>query len=200
MSPNYFLKGEEVFLRPFEVEELPELARLITKWVNDEIVTYYMFTGQKPQNSEQVATDLKKQLEEKTNILFLIADLKTQKPIGYAGLYNIHLTARKAEFRILIGEKDFWGRGYGTEVTELVTYYGFDRLNLNRIYLGYTAQNKGAGRAYEKAGYSYEGTLKEDIYRNSQYYDAIRMAILRKDYYQKFYKLHSERFKQKFSK
>lgn len=195
MNNKYFLKGEKIILRPIEIEELPELARLINKWINDEIVTYYMFTGQIPQNSEQIISDFKKQLEGKNNIIFLVADSGTQKPIGYAGLHEIHLTARSAEFRILIGEKDFWGKGYGTEITELLTYYGFDRLNLNRIYLGYTVDNKGAGRAYEKAGYIYEGTLKEDIYRNSRYYDTISMAILRKDYYEKFYKLHSERFK-----
>lgn len=196
MTNKYFLKGERVVLKPIEVEELTELSRLIVAWVNDEIVTYYMFTGQKPQNSEQVAVDLKKQLERQDNVIFLVKDIETQKPIGYVGLYDIHTSARKAEFRILIGEKDFWGKGYGAELTELVTYYGFDRLNLNRIYLGYTADNKGAGKAYEKAGYLYEGTFKQDIYRNSQYYDSIKMAILRKDYYEKFYQSHLKRFKQ----
>lgn len=192
---NYFLKGEKIGLRPIEAEDLQELSRLIAKWVNDGVVTYYLFTGQKPQNSEQVAADFKKQLEAGNNVIFLIIDSKTEKPIGYAGLYEIHSTARKAESRILIGEKDFWGRGCGTEVVELVTFYGFDRLNLNRIYLGYTAGNERSGKVYENAGYVYEGTLKEDIYRNSQYYDSIRMAILRKDYYEKFYKAHSKRFK-----
>lgn len=200
MSKRYFLKGKKVFLQVIKTKELPKISRLITEWINDELVTYYMFTGQKPQNSKQIAADLKKQLENKNNVIFLVVDLKTKKPIGYAGLYDIHLTARKAEFRILIGERDFWGKGYGTETTELLTYYGFDRLNLNRIYLGYTVANKRAGNVYKKVGYVYEGTLKEEIYRNSRYYDAIRMAILRKDYYKRFYKSHFERFKQKFPK
>lgn len=196
MNNNYFLKGKKIGLCPIEIKDLKKLSQLITKWVNDGIVTYYLFTGQKPENSEQVAVDFKKQLDAKNNAIFLIIASKTNKPIGYAGLYELHLTARKAESRIFIGEKSFWGKGYGTEVIELLTFYGFDRLNLNRIYLGYTAENKGSGKIYENAGYVYEGTLKEDIYRNSKYYDSIRMAILRKDYYKKFYKSHSERFKQ----
>ena len=198
MINNYFLKSERIILKPFELSELPKLAKKISTWVNDGIVTYFMLTGQRPQNYAEIAANFKKELEEKSNVIFLIMDAKTKKSIGYAGLYGINLTARKAEFRILIGEKGSWGKGYGTEITELLTYYGFDRLNLNRIYLGYTAGNKGAGRAYEKSGYVYEGTLKEDIYRNSQYYDSIKMAILRKDYYKKFYKSHLERFKQIF--
>ncbi len=196
-QPAYFLESQKIFLRPIEIKEVPKISLLIVKWVNDGIVTYYMFAGQKPQNAEQVSADFKRQLEAGNNAIFLVVDKKTKKPIGYAGLYDINLTARKAEFRILIGEKKFWGKGYGTEITEILTYYGFDRLNLNRVYLGYTKSNKAAGRAYEKAGYVYEGTLKEDIYRNSQYYDTVKMAILREDYYKKFYKMHSEKFKQK---
>jgi len=200
MTLNYFLKGENIFLNRLEANELKKLCRLITDWVNDGVVTYFMFTGQKPQNYKQVFNDFKKQLDAGGNIIFLIGDCKTKKLIGYAGLYDINYTSRKAEFRILIGEKAFWGKGYGTEVTELVTFYGFDRLNLNRIYLGYTASNKRAGWAYGQAGYVCEGTLKEDIFRNSRYYDSIRMAILRKNYYKKFYKSHSKRFKQDFPK
>jgi len=195
VNNNYFLKGEMVNLQPIEIEDLQKLSRLIAKWVNDGIVTYYLFTGQKPKNSEQVAADFKKLLAEENNAIFLIVDSKTKKPIGYAGLYEIHPTARKAESRILIGEKSFWGKGYGKDVIELLTFYGFDRLNLNRIYLGYTAENKGSGKIYENAGYVYEGTLKEDIYRNSRYYDSMRMALLRKDYYKNFYQSHLERFK-----
>lgn len=190
---HYFLKSERVGLRAIEKEDIPS----ITCWLNDDGVTYFMVYGQKPTNQEQIGGWIQKQhLDPPENTVFLIVDLETQKPIGFVGLYGIHLTTHKAEFRILIGEKDFWGKGYGTEVTELVTFYGFDCLNLNRIYLGFVSENKAAGRTYEQAGYSYEGTYKEDLYRNNRYYDAVRMAILRKDYYEKFYDFHLKRFKQ----
>src|SRR3989344_9311206 len=135
MTSSYFLKGENIFLNQNEAQELKKFSQLIAGWVNDGSVTYFMFTGQKPQSRQQIFNDFKKQLDAQDNAIFLIGDLKTKKLIGYAGLYDIHPTARKAEFRILIGEKDFWGKGYGTEAIELITYYGFDRLNLNRIYL-----------------------------------------------------------------
>lgn len=193
MSDKNFLKSEKVILRPFERDQLKTLAPLVAGWVNDGEATYYMFTGQKPQNVEQVAATLQKDLE-KGDLVFLALDARAQVPIGYAGLYDINQTVRKAEFRILIGEKDFWGKGYGTEITELLTFYGFDRLNLNRIYLGFTADNKAAQGAYEKAGYVYEGTLRQEFYRNSRYYDAVRLAILRDDYYQRLYPEHLRRF------
>ena len=133
---NYFLKGERVALQPIEADEAQKISRLFVKWFNDSEVTYYMFTGQKPQNAKQIAEQITKDLSLGDAAIFLALDIKTKKPIGYAGLYSIHPTAKKAEFRILIGEKDFWGRGYGAEITELLTFYGFDRLNLHRIYLG----------------------------------------------------------------
>lgn len=197
MSDYLFLQSENITLRQIEPKDLKELSKKISKWINDGVVTYYMFTGQKPRNSEQISNDFKKLLETDHNVIFLIADRKTKKPIGYAGLYEINPSSRKAEFRILIGEKNSWGKGLGTEITELITYYGFDRLNLHRIYLGFTADNQAAKKAYEKAGYKYEGTLKDDIYRNSRFYDSARMAILRDDYYDKLYNKHEKRFSPK---
>ena len=115
-------------------------------------------------------------------------------PIGYAGLYDQHPTCHRAEFRVLLGERDFWGKGYGTEVTELLTFYGFDRLDLHRVYLGVVADNAGAVRAYEKAGFVREGVLRDEVYRNSRFYDGIRMGLLRQEYYEKYYQAHKARF------
>jgi len=101
------------------------------------------------------------------------------------GLYDIDPVARKAELRTLLGEKKYRGKGYGTEATALITFYGFDRLNLNRIFCGYVSENVGAGRVPEKTGFEYEGLLKSDYYRNSRYYDIERSGVLRENYYEK---------------
>ncbi len=60
--------------------------------------------------------------------------------------------------------------------------HGFEKLNLNRIYLGVNAENKSGVRAYEKSGFTREGVLRQEQYRNFRYYDVIRMGILRSDY------------------
>lgn len=185
-----FLQAERVVFRPYCEDDLD----LIFEWFNNPVVTYYMFTGQRPQTKAALREFLEKDIQSEKNVLFMVVDKESKQTIGVVGLYDIHPTAHKAEMRIIIGNKDFWGKGYGTEVTELITYYGFDRLNLNKIYLGFTEENKRAAGAYEKAGYTREGVLKEDIYRNSQYYDSVRMAILRKDYYEKYYNNYKNRF------
>ena len=164
------------------------------RWFNDSETTYYMFTGQRPKTLEQIKNLVEAETRSEENTIFVVCDKKTGKPIGRVGLYELDHTVRKAEMRIIIGESAYRGKGLGTEVVELITFYGFDRLNLNRVYLGVTHENKGAVRAYEKAGYAYEGTLKDDIYRNSRYYDSMRMALLRAVYYRKFYPKQSKRF------
>lgn len=182
--------GKKILMRPINQNDFS----LIAKWINDNEVTYYMFYGQKPLTLEQVSQEIQHQINSQNNIVLIITILSSATPIGFAGLYDIHLTARKAELRILIGEKKYWGKGYGTETVELLTYYGFDRLNLNKIWLGVTADNKRALRTYEKSGYKVEGCLRQDIYRNSRYYDSIRMAILREAYYPNLYKKHYQKF------
>ncbi|MBU0660586.1 GNAT family N-acetyltransferase [Patescibacteria group bacterium] len=184
-----YLQTDRIIFQPYTDEHNITLY----KWFNDPEVTQYMFTGQKPITLQQVNNQVKEDLDGE-NVIMLVFDKKDNKLIGIVGLYNIHQTARKAEMRIIIGEKEYWGKGYGTEITELITFYGFDRLNLHRIYLGYTSANASAAKAYAKAGYVQEGILKEDIYRNSQYYDSIRMAILRDDYYERFYQEHQKMF------
>ena len=179
-------------LRPIEETDIPDLAR----WLNDPNITHYMFYGQKPMNLAQTRTMILDQVMASNNTVFLIVDRKSV-PVGFCGLYDIHASARQAAFRILIGEPSHWKKGIGTEVTELLTWYGFDRLNLHRIWLGVTSGNTGAIKAYEKAGYTVEGTLRDDLYRNGRYYDSIRMAILRPEYEEKFSQAYQARFGKK---
>ncbi len=188
MSIDY-LHSERVYLRPFELDDVP----LLHTWFNDSEVTHYMFAGQKPTTLKQVQEIMERDISGH-NVVMMAIEKETNQLFALVGLYEIHDTAIKAEMRIIIGNKEFWGKGYGKELTELITFYGFDRLNLHRIYLGFTSANKAAEGAYTKAGYVYEGTLKDDIYRNSQYYDSIRMALLRDEYYEKYYEKHKVKF------
>lgn len=190
MRETYFLCGNKIVLRPVEPDDYPE----ITKWFKDATVTYYMFYGQRPMNKLQIAEEIGKQVDSANNVVMIIEEKVSGNVIGFMGLYDVHLTARKAELRIMIGEKNLWGKGYGTEATELLTYYAFDRLNLNRVWLGVTSDSKRAFRTYERVGYQVEGMLRQDIYRNSRYYDSIRMSILREDYYPDIYESHKKRF------
>ena len=117
-----------------------------------------------------------------TDIQWAICLKETDEYIGVAGLHALNWIARCGEFRILIGEKSAWGKGAGSEVLQLLTSYAIEILNFNKVWLGVNSGNIQAISSYKKAGYVEEGRLRQEIFRNGQYFDAIRMSLLKPEY------------------
>jgi len=111
-------------------------------------------------------------------VLWAIAEKDNDQCIGHVGLYDIDHRVRSAEFAIMIGEKSFWGKGLGKTITAAVLDYGFEQLNLHRIYLSVLSANERALCLYEKLGFKKEGVLRHDQFRNGQYLDVTIMGIL----------------------
>jgi RimJ/RimL family protein N-acetyltransferase len=80
-----------------------------------------------------------------------------ERLIGTCQLHDIDRGAGTAQLQIRIGERDAWGRGYGTEAVRLLVRHAFEELGLNRVDLHVFATNEPAIRAYEKAGFVHEG-------------------------------------------
>ena len=100
------------------------------------------------------------------------------KLIGATGLEDISFPHRNAEMGIVIGNKDCWSKGYGTEALNLMMGYGFDQLNLHKIFLRVFCYNPRAIRAYEKVGFKREAVLREYAYMDGEYCDEYVMGIL----------------------
>lgn len=183
-----YIIGKKLYLRGIEKEDL---SGTMFQWPNDPEVTHYMVMGAIPNSGSiycswnTIEEEYEKLRKSEKDVVFAIIDKESDNMIGVVGLYDISWIPRHAELRIVIGEKDFWGKGYGTEATKLVVDYAFDKLNLNKVYMGVNAEHKRAIKAYKNAGFIEEGTLRKEQYRNSKYYDAVRMSILREEYYAK---------------
>ncbi len=124
---------------------------------------------------------------EEHNMMIEVKELTQQgneawKTIGSWGFFNLDHRNSKAEFGITIGEKSYWGQGYGTEAVRLLVKVGFDSLNLNRIHLRVLETNIRAIRAYEKAGFTHEGRQRHAAYKDGRYADFLVMSILRSEY------------------
>ena len=102
--------------------------------------------------------------------------------LGYAYLNDIDHKNRSATFAKLIGKKEVWGKGYGTEITLLMLYHGFYVLGLNRISARQLLDNKGSIRVNEKCGFKTEGILREAIFKNGRFQDLNLMAVIKKDF------------------
>ena len=104
--------------------------------------------------------------------------------IGNCALLDIDWRNRSGELGILIGEKDYWGQGYGTEAIRLLVKHAFETLNLHRVWLRVYETNPRAIRAYEKAGFVMEGRQRQAEIKNGKYIDVLVMSLLREEYTQ----------------
>lgn len=120
--------------------------------------------------------------QRKDELLWVIEEKESQQCIGHVGLYNIDYRIRSAEFGILIGERSLWGKGLGRTCTKLVLEYGFNELNLNRIYLSVISTNKRAIRLYRSLGFVEEGCLRKAQFKGGRYLDVLVMALLKDEY------------------
>ncbi len=84
--------------------------------------------------------------------------------IGNCSYYNISETNNEAELGIMIGNRDYWDKGYGTDVISTLVNHIFRQTNLNRIYLKTVDSNARAQRCFTKCGFSPYGQMARDGY------------------------------------
>jgi len=113
-------------------------------------------------------------------VIFVIDEIEAKQAIGTCKLFNINWRHRSAELQIRIGDDNFRGKGLGTEAVNLLCSFGFDDLNLHRIYLHVFETNKRAFRTYEKCGFKPEGLLRQAAYIDGKWLDVHIMSMLRK--------------------
>ena len=97
-------------------------------------------------------------------------------------LRDIDQQHKKCEYGIFIGEDSCRGKGIGSAAAKLAINYAFEKLGMNRVFLRVFADNKQAIRSYEKAGFKYEGTFRDDVIIDGTPYDMVFMAILREEW------------------
>jgi RimJ/RimL family protein N-acetyltransferase len=173
------IRGERVYLRPAEREDLPSFVR----WFADAetarglLLRAPFSLGQE----EQWFSDMVGR-QGKTDYHFVICRLTDDAPLGTAGLHDLDFVNGVAEFGISIGEKAEWSQGYGTDALHAICDFGFGELRLHRIELEVYASNPRARRSYEKAGFVLEGTLRERHFGEGRHEDVLIMSLLRDEW------------------
>lgn len=172
--------GNHIRLRAIEKDDLP----LFVRWLNDrEVYQNLLVRSPISQAGEENWYEQHLARPAYTRTLLIEVELEAGwTPIGTIGFHDIDWINRSAEFGIMIGEKSQWNRGWGRQAVRLLLYQGFANLNLHRIYLYVHADNPRAIRAYQAAGFQVEGTLRQDIFKNGEYVDALLMGILRSEW------------------
>ena len=172
--------GERVRLRATEHDDVKKFY----VWVNDPDVTRYLslYLPMSTVDEENWFEAMTKRDQSEKTLVIEMRDGNGWKMIGNCGVFGIDPVNRLGELGIMIGEKDEWNKGYGTEAMFLLVRHCFDTLNLNRAYLHVYAENLRAKRSYEKAGFVEEGRLRESVYKHGKYDDVIVMSVLRSEW------------------
>lgn len=175
-----FIEEKQFYLRGIEEYDLAHMK----DWPSNPEITNLMVMGCVPNGGpiycswDRIEEEYERMKKSNNDVIFAIVSRETDKVIGLVGLYGINWIARNAEFRIVIGETDFLGKGIGTRVTRTVVKYAFEKLNLHKVYLGVNAEDERANKCYKRAGFVHEGTQRDYNFRNGRYYHANLYSIL----------------------
>ncbi|MEZ0536753.1 GNAT family N-acetyltransferase [Caldicellulosiruptoraceae bacterium PP1] len=169
-------KGENINIRELTWGDL----KLLQKWYNDPEVAFWALglTGEK-----STIKDFERWYKNaNSNVHRFIIELKNGFAIGSISYRDYDINNKKVTLGIHIGEKNFWGKGLGTEATKLFIRYLFDNLDINRIELDTFDENVRAIKAYQKCGFKIEGVLREAKCIDGKFHDKILMGLLKKDF------------------
>lgn len=170
--PNEKIIGDKIYLRQLKVSDASDEY---VSWLKDVDINRYLQT--KDTTVEELKDYIKQKMDDK-NVFFVgIFDNETNIHIGNIKLEPIEWDKREATFGILIGNKNFLGRGIGTIATSLIVKYAFEKLGLQKIILGVIIENKPAIRCYEKVGFKITKTIKNGIENEGKFFDKIIMEI-----------------------
>jgi RimJ/RimL family protein N-acetyltransferase len=174
--------GQRVRLRPVEKDDLPRFV----KWFGDPELRSYL-AAHLPLGQVQEERWFERNLGQGSEQTWAIeaepADaVGPWVHIGSCGYHEVEWRHRVGTVGILIGARDYWGKGYGTDAMQTLVAWGFYTLNLNRVQLHVYSDNERAIRSYQKVGFLIEGRLRQANYYNGAYRDTIVMGVLREDW------------------
>jgi RimJ/RimL family protein N-acetyltransferase len=182
MNANDLFRGELVRL---SAEDPETIVEYMSKWNRDS--EYWRLAMDEPalwwsrrENKEYIEKELMD--DDQSQCYFMIRTLEDDRVIGDIGLDGILWNHGDAWVGIGIGEKEYWGKGYGTDAMRVILRYAFTELNLHRVSLTVFEYNPRAIRSYEKAGFVPEGREREAVFRSGKHWDMIFMSILREEW------------------
>ncbi len=174
------LNGIQIYLRRLKPSDV---SMEYVNWLNDPQVNQYLECRFMTHTLEDVEKYVDQLAQDKNHFLFGIFNRSNEAHIGNIKLGLIDFHHHRGDIGIMIGERNYWGKGFATEAIQTMVKFGFDVLKLHKITAGAYANNLGSIRAFEKAGFRREGARRKHYFLESQnqFVDGVLMGILRTD-------------------
>ncbi len=179
---NDIFSGKLVRLSAFDPEEM---SKAFPNWYRNSEYLRLLNSSARPLQSPKAELKwMEKEAEENSpaSYYFSIRTLADDKLIGELGLDVINWSGRDAFVGLGIGETEYWSKGYGTDVMNVLLRFAFTEINLRRVTLTVFEYNPRAIRSYEKAGFRHEGRLRSLLHREGRRWDELFMGILREEW------------------
>jgi [ribosomal protein S5]-alanine N-acetyltransferase len=172
------LNGKRTRIRPIEEGDIDTLFL----WYNDEEINYWS-SGAWPLNTLQNKDQLIEKFLDSPSDIYRYAILNDNDLlIGTIGFKEINVPGRSVTLFVVIGDKAYWGQGYGTDAIITFVRFLFNQWNFHRISLDTWDENIRAIKAYQKVGFKIEGRQREARFVLGDYHDAILMGLLRDEF------------------
>ncbi len=166
----------KVTIRKFEKADIPNKVN----WINDpENNTYLHYELPLEITKTEVWFEKNKDRVDRYDAVIEVDG----NSVGLLGLLSIDNKNRKAEYYIMLGNRDYLRKGVAAQASRLLLEYAFQQLGLNRIYLYTEKKNVTAIKSYERIGFQREGLLKQDLFHKGHYVDRYVYSITKHDFY-----------------
>ncbi len=167
------IRGQKISLLALESRHLDQTRA----WANDPELARLLNRARPVSDHEH--DQWFRELHRKSDLVYFAIEAGHEKKhVGNVWLWDIDWRHRRCELRIVIGDKSRLSQGIGTESIELASHFAFSSLNMHKVYAYVLAINPRAKRAFEKAGFTTEGTLKADRWAEDHYTDVFLMGKL----------------------
>ncbi len=172
------LTGSRVVLR----RHVPENLACFRRWYADPEIARLARYQEAPMRHDEIERFFTARVVGRDSLAMAIHERSGNRLVGTCAFSQLDGDNGSALYHITIGEKDAWGRGYGTEATRLMLDHAFGSLGLHRIALFVFEFNERAIRAYQRCGFVIEGRSRESIFRDGRWWDEIAMSVLESDW------------------
>ena len=168
------IEGELTLLR----KHVPENVTAFQRWYSDPEIARLARYQDAPMRADEIDRFFQLRALGHESLTMAIHERDSDRLVGSCAFSQLDAENGSAMYHITIGEKDAWGRGFGTEATRLMLDHAFGTLGLHRIGLTVFEFNERAIRAYRRCGFIAEGRARESIWRDGRWWDEVAMSVL----------------------
>ncbi len=176
---DYLIKTDNLKLREFKTSDFQSTYSYAS---DSEVVKYMDWGPSRPEDTQRFIDEvigLQGQNPRRDYELAIIL-AKDNRHIGGGGIHVSNVKNREGWIGYCLN-KDYWGRGFGTETAKALISFGFSQLGLHRIYATCDPANRGSARVLEKAEMTLEGIMRQHKLKGTQWRDSCLYAILETD-------------------